>query len=104
MKNAFHNQSTADLVDEAGNLDAQIKRLEKQFSAIKGELKSRKVESCEGQRFAVTVTASERVTYDDKSIREILGEDAVAEFKRVTSVETMRFSAVAVFDQSQVAA
>ena len=104
MATQFDNMSNEDLADDYGKLDTQIKALQKRADAIKAELKFRKIETSEGASFTVTLSAAERVTYDDRAIREILGADTCEPFKRVTITETLRVKPTAIFDQSGVEA
>lgn len=104
MTTSLDNVSNEQLADDYGKLDTQIKTLQKRADAIKVELKARKIETVEGAAFTVSLSASERVSYDDKAIREILGADTCEPFKRVTITETLRVKPTAIFDQSGVEA
>jgi hypothetical protein len=93
----FHNRATADLADEYGALDAQIKALSEQRDALKDELKARQIERVEGVYWTVTLSASTRTTYDDKAIREALGADICKTYERVTETVTLRVKPTVMF-------
>lgn len=99
MANAFHNRSTAQLADEYGDLDAQIKALTEAKDAIRDELKARSAEKVEGARWTVTISAATRTTYDDKAIRAALGADICRQYERVTDTSTIRVKPTLVFGQ-----
>lgn len=97
----FHNQSFTDLADELGTLDLQIKALTERKDAISAHIKSSRLDRIEGAKFTVTVSASTRVTYDDKAIREALGgPDALTEYRRETETVTVRIKPTVIFGQA----
>jgi hypothetical protein len=97
MTNPLHNHSNAQLADEYGDFDAKAKHYQALADVIKAELKARNIDKAEGVKFIVTVSSSDRVTYDDKAIREILGEETVLPFKRTATTTTLRVKPVVVF-------
>jgi hypothetical protein len=97
MTNQFHNYSNAQLADEYGDFDQKAKHYQALADVIKTELKARDIDKAEGAKFVVTVSSSDRVTYDDKAIREILGVDTCEPFKRTSTTTTLRVKPVVVF-------
>ena len=99
MANPFHNVSTAQLADEFGALKLQSDALAERLDAIKTELKARTGGEgvIEAPRYTVTVSTTERVTFDDKKIREALGEELCAPFRRTSETVTVRVKQTVVF-------
>lgn len=65
--------SLAAYIDEAGSIDAEIKRLTKQLESIKAHIKANGAGDFGGFTFNAKVIESERVTTDWKSIAEHVG-------------------------------
>ena len=66
--------SDANLADEVGSLDAQIKVLEKQVEALKAEAKARGKDRIEGKAFYLTVNTSIAATLDTKGLLTEYGQ------------------------------
>lgn len=64
--------SLAAYIDEAGAIDAEIKRLTKQLDAIKATIKAQGAGDFGGFAFNAKVTEAERVTTDWKAVAEKL--------------------------------
>jgi hypothetical protein len=102
MATAFHNISTSQLADDFGALKLQSDALAKRLDEIKAELKTRTAGdgTIETERFTVSVSTSERVTYDDKAIREALGAEICEQYKRTSETVTVRVKQTVVFEQA----
>lgn len=74
MTNQFNNLSNAQLADEIGTLDTNIKDQEKRLADLKDAFKSRQCSAARGEYFAVTVSESTSKRLDTKKLREALGD------------------------------
>jgi hypothetical protein len=77
-QNKLHNQSTADLADEFGNVKAQIEALEAKEKELKEELAHRIDDTpAVGQRWTVTKSdVKGRETFDKEKFIADFGEDS----------------------------
>lgn len=74
-----------------GDIDALTKELEK----VKAAIKATGQETIVGDRAIVTVSLSERTTFDSKAAKSLLTEDQIASCENVILVETLRVKAKA---------
>lgn len=86
---AIARLSNADLVDEIGSLDAQIKVLEKQIAALKDEAKSRGKDRIEGSLFYVTISKSIAATLDTKAVKAEYGDKWYDDHCKLTEKVTL---------------
>lgn len=84
MLSKFHNVSLADLADQAGALDTEIKARQEQLDELKDELKRREVNCARGTRFMVTVSESTSKRLDTTRLKADLG-DALAPYQTETT-------------------
>ena len=86
--------SIAAYIDEAGSLDAEIKRLTKQLDVIKSRIKANGVGDFGGFVFNAKVLEAERVTTDWKAIAEKLNPSYQLITAHTSSaiVQSIRFS------------
>lgn len=99
MTNPFHNLSSAELADDYGAVDGQIKALSERKDAIKSELLARNIEKIEGERFTLTVSEQVSKRLDTKALKDALGADICAEYERETISQVVRVKATVVFGQ-----
>lgn len=64
-----------DLVDQYGDLDAQIKALTAKKDAIKKQIEKRNGESYQGSRWAIERSTYVRKSLDTSAIKELLGDE-----------------------------
>jgi hypothetical protein len=83
----IHSLSTADLADQIGRLDADIKARAEQLDTLKGEFRRRGVNAARGAAFVVTCSTSTSKRLDTTKLRADLG-DALAPYEVET--ETTR--------------
>jgi hypothetical protein len=74
-----------------GDIDALTKELEK----VKAAIKATGQETIVGDRAIVTVSLSERTTFDSKAAKSFLTVDQIASCENVILVETLRVKAKA---------
>lgn len=101
MPSPLHNQSTAALADEFGNLKAQIATLEEKADALKAELTARIDDvPAIGARWTVTKSVSTSKRLDTKKLLADLGDaldtyEVASTSTRVLVKPTMIFSEAA---------
>ncbi len=81
---------TASLADRFALLKAEIDALTKEFDAVKAEIKATGLETIVGERAIVTVSLSERRTFDTKAAKALLTEEQVEACTKVLLIETLR--------------
>ena len=74
MTTAFHNTSTAQLVDEYAELKIQVGSIEKRLTLLKAEMLSREVESALGFKYELNIKNEEPMIPDEKALKEYLGQ------------------------------
>lgn len=82
----FHNFSDVDICDEIGDLDAQVKALEKRIKAAKEELAERDVSRVEGERFNIQRSDFCRWTLIREDVVAELGEDWCTKHSKIAPV------------------
>jgi hypothetical protein len=98
---AFHNQTTAELADEYGNVDGQIKVLTERKEALREELLARVDDApAVGERWTIYRSDSVSTRIDTKKVRALLGDDcskveSVSKTTRLTPKPTLIFGAQA---------
>lgn len=90
MTTTFSNYTAAALADEIGELDGQIKALTGRLNEAKAELKARKLDVIQGERFCVKRVDATRWTMDSTSAKEALGEAWVTAHSKISSVTSFR--------------
>jgi len=103
MASQFNNRSNADLADEYGTLDGQIKALTERKDAIKEEFKARSVDRVEGPKFTITVSEQSAKRLDTKALKAALGDDICAEYEKESFSTVVRVKATVVFGHSVAA-
>lgn len=83
----------ASLVDELGQIKAQMAELEKRESAIKKRLIEGGLSEYEGTLFRVTVAKSIRIALDTKAIRAEMGAKWCDDHSTMSEVTTVRVGA-----------
>lgn len=83
------------LADAYGEIDAQIKALEKQRDALKAEMLKRKTAEFEGDRFTILRSEYDRTALDTTALKAALGEDIVAEYSKTTTCTRLTVRATA---------
>lgn len=86
-KNNTHNTFLPGLVDELGELQAEISKLSARADKIKAALKASDLETINGDLFRATISEVTRDTLDQKAVRAKLSRQfIVANTKTSTSV------------------
>ena len=94
----FDNYSTADMIDELGNLNAAMKEYKARQDALNKELKNRmdKGEEAHGASFIAVKSVSSRTSLDTKKaaafIETSVDKEFQSEFYTTTEIETLRIS------------
>ena len=81
---------TASLADRFVLLKAEIDALTKEFDAVKAEITATGLETIVGERAIVTVSLSERKTFDSKAAKAFLTDEQVEACTKVLLIETLR--------------
>ena len=81
---------TASLADRFALLKAEIDALTKEFDAVKAEIKATGLETIVGERAIVTVSLSERRTFDAKAAKALLTDEQIEACTKVSLIETLR--------------
>ena len=71
----FHNLSDAALADALGRADAILKAAEAEVTALKDEIKARRLSVVTGDAFTVTVVEQISGRIDTKAVKAHLGND-----------------------------
>lgn len=87
--------SNTSLADEIGSLDAQIKALTEQLSALKDEAKARGLDKIEGKLFSVSIDKSIRASLDTSSVKKELGQAWYDDHCKLAEVTTVRIKPLA---------
>lgn len=82
--------STASLADRFALLKGEIDALTKEFDKVKAEIKATGLETIVGERAIVTVSLSERRTFDAKAAKALLTDEQVEACTKVSLIETLR--------------
>ena len=81
---------TASLADRFALLKAEIDALTKEFDKVKAEIKATGLETIVGERAIVTVSLSERKTFDSKAAKAFLTDEQIEACTKVLLIETLR--------------
>lgn len=81
------------LIDELGQLKAQIADLEKREEKLKADLRATGVKVAEGELFRVTVTTSDRETLDMEAVRNHLSPQFIRAHTKISQTTTIRVTA-----------
>jgi predicted nucleic acid-binding Zn-ribbon protein len=81
------------LADRYAQIKAESEAINKKLEALKAEIKELGVEEIVGDHFTVTVSLSERLTLDQKKVKEILTPAQIAACNSVALVTTIRVKA-----------
>jgi len=81
------------LVDQYGELSAQIAELEKVKQEIRVLLSNSVQTSAEGELFRVTVSMVRRETMDMEAVRQVLSPEFLAQFTKTTTSVAVRCTA-----------
>ena len=84
------------LIDEAGAIDSEIKRLTAQLDALKGQIKDKGAGDFTGFAFSAKVTTAQRETVDYKTICAKLNpsRQLIAAHTNRANVTSIKFSKV----------
>jgi hypothetical protein len=74
MTTIFHNATDAQIVDEYGDLNLQLKAIEARLKDLKSELIERGVDKAAGSKYELSISQQVSLRADQKAIREFLGE------------------------------
>jgi hypothetical protein len=74
ITSALHNLALPALVDELGDLKAQIAELEAREKSLRDELIARGSSIAEGRSYSASITEAVRWTLDAKSVRSEMGD------------------------------
>ncbi len=78
------------LADRFAALKHEIDTLTKEFEAVKAEIKATGLETIVGESAIVTVSLSERRTFDAKTAKTFLTDEQVEACTKVLLIETLR--------------
>lgn len=78
------------LADRYAILKAESDRINAELDLVKGEIRSLGRETLEGTHVLVTLSLSERKSFDAKAAAKFLTDEQVAACTRTTQVETIR--------------
>ena len=81
---------TASLADRFALLKAEIDALTKEFDKVKAEIKATGLETIVGERAMVTVSLSERRTFDAKAAKAFLTDEQIEACTKTLLIETLR--------------
>lgn len=84
----MNNQSS--LADRYADIKAQIEFLEGQLSEVKKEIKEIGQEKIVGETAIVELSLSERVSLDQKMVKELMSDEDIKLCQKTTLVETIR--------------
>jgi len=87
MTSKLHNLS---LADRFAILKQEIDALTKEFDAVKAEIKATGLETIVGENAIVTVSLSERKTFDSKAAKALLTAEQIEACTKVSLIETLR--------------
>jgi hypothetical protein len=90
MSNILASLATLSLADRFAVLKADADAINKALDAVKAEIKATGLETIVGERAIVTVSLSERSTFDSKAAKALLTDEQVAACTKVILVETIR--------------
>ena len=90
MTSRFANLANLSLADRFAILKADADAINKEFEAVKAEIKATGLEKIEGENAIVVVSLSERSMFDAKAAKEFLTDEQIASCTNVTLVETLR--------------
>lgn len=82
--------NTINLADRYAILKAESDRINAELDLVKGEIRALGREQIEGTHVLVTLSLSERKSFDAKAAAKFLTADQVAACTRVAQVETIR--------------
>lgn len=82
------------LVDELGDLKAELCKMQEREQVIKTLLSSSGRDVIRGNRYQATVSHGERVTLDSERVKEILTPDQILRCSRVTHFTMVRCGAL----------
>ena len=80
------------LVDQLGNINAQIAALEKQSKAIKKELIDNGIENVEGAIYVANISTQYRETLDMEAVRKHLSPQFITAHTKTAAVTSVRVS------------
>lgn len=78
------------LADRFALLKAEIDALTKEFDKVKAEIKATGLETIVGDHAMVTVSLSERKTFDAKTAKAFLTDEQIEACTKVLLIETLR--------------
>ena len=78
------------LADRYAILKAESDRINAELDLVKGEIRALGRETLEGTHVLVTLSLSERRTFDSKAAAQFLTDEQIAACTRTTQVETIR--------------
>ena len=78
------------LADRYAILKAESDRINAELDLVKGEIRALGRETLEGTHVLVTLSLSERRTFDSKAAAQFLTDEQVAACTKVSQVETIR--------------
>lgn len=81
---------TISLADRFTALKQEIDALTKEFDKVKSEIKATGLEVIEGDYATVTVSLSERRTFDAKTAKTFLTDEQIEACTKVLLIETLR--------------
>jgi hypothetical protein len=81
----------APLIDELGDVKAQIAKLEKRETELKKELKALGIGTHVGTRYVMTLSEQERDVLDMKAVKEKLSSQFIVAHTSVTKYPMFRF-------------
>lgn len=84
----MNNQSS--LADRYADIKAQIEFLEGQLNEVKKEIKEIGQEKIVGETAIVELSLSERVSLDQKMVKELMSDEDIKLCQKTTLVETIR--------------
>ena len=90
MSNILASLATLSLADRFAVLKADADAINKALDAVKAEIKATGLETIVGERAIVTVSLSERTTFDSKAAKAFLTADQIASCEKVSLIETLR--------------
>ena len=90
MTNRFANLASLSLADRFAILKADADAINKEFEAVKAEIKATGLEKIEGENATVVVSLSERSMFDTKAAKEFLTDEQIASCTSVALITTIR--------------
>lgn len=78
------------LADRYAILKAESDRINAELDLVKGEIRALGRETLEGTHVLVTLSLSERRTFDSKAAAQFLTDEQIAACTKVSQVETIR--------------